>query len=282
MDSIAVVTDSTAAMPDSLVRQHDIRVVPQVVILDGKPLLDGVDIGADQFYARMKSADELPTTSQATIGAFKQAFEPLVKEGAQIVAVLVGDKLSGTMQSAVQAKAMFPEAKIKIVNSETVAMALGFQVLAAARAVAQGASLEEAAEAAQRAKERTGLIMVLETLEYLHRGGRIGAAARYLGTALNIKPLLEVREGAVEPLERVRTKAKATARLIDIIAERANPRERLQLAVHHAAIPEEAGQFGRELEERLKPSELHMSAIPPAIGAHVGPGALGVAYYMEG
>jgi DegV family protein with EDD domain len=220
----------------------------------------------------------MPTTSQATIGAFKEIFEPNVNAGRPIVAILISEKLSGTIQSAKSAKEMFPGAQIEIVNSESAAMAMGFQVLAAARAADAGQSFGEVVKLAQDAKNHTGVVLMVDTLEFLHRGGRIGGAARLLGTALNLKPILELKEGVLEAVERVRTRAKAQARLLSLVEERINSRPNVRLAVLHAAAESEARQLLDEAAKRFNPVETVFSEVSPVVGAHVGPGTLGMCY----
>lgn len=223
----------------------------------------------------------MPTTSQATIGAFKQVFEPLVEEGRPILAILVSGKLSGTIQSAEQAKVEFPEAKIVIVDSEAAAMALGFQVLAAARGAREGKSFEQVVEIARQAKRRTGVLLVVDTLEFLHRGGRIGGASRLLGTALSMKPVLELQDGVLEMVEKVRTRSKAQARLLDILEERIDGRPNLRLAVLHAAAEQQARDLLEVAANRLSPIETVFSEVSPVVGTHVGPGTLGLCYSVE-
>jgi DegV family protein with EDD domain len=275
------VTDSTSYLPEELRRRHEIQVIPQVLIWGGETLLDGVDIMPTAFYERLKTADVMPTTSQATIGAFKDLFEPHVRAGRPILAVLVSQKLSGTIQSAQSAKELFPGARIEIVNSESAAMAMGFQVLAAARAAEAGKSFDEVLAVAKDAKNHTGVVLVVDTLEFLHRGGRIGGAARLLGTALNLKPILELQDGVIEAVERVRTRSKAQARLLGLLEERINGRPNLRLAVLHAAAEREARQLLDEAARRLKPMETVFSEVSPVVGAHVGPGTLGLAYSVD-
>ncbi|MFQ5943022.1 MAG: DegV family protein [Anaerolineales bacterium] len=277
----AFVTDSTAYIPPNQVQQFDIKVIPQVLIWDEETMLDGVDIQPTTFYERLKESKTMPTTSQATIGAFKETFEPLVEEGRPILAVLISDKLSGTIQSAEQAKAMFPEATIAIVDSESAAMAMGFQLLAAARAARAGGTFEEVTEVAREAKYNTGVVLSVDTLEYLHRGGRIGGASRLLGTALSMKPILELQDGVIEAVERVRTRSKAQARLLDILEERIDGRSKLRLAVMHAAAEEQARKLLEEASNRLDPMETVFSDLSPVVGAHVGPGTLGLCYSVE-
>jgi DegV family protein with EDD domain len=281
MTRMAFVTDSTAYLPEPLRSKYDIHVAPQVLIWGEENLLDGVDIQPTQFYERLKTAEVMPKTSQATVAAFQKIFEPLVVEGRPILAILISTKLSGTVQSAELAKANFPHARIEIIDTESCAMALGFQVLAAARAAEQGKSFDEVAALARSAKQKTGVVLVVDTLEFLHRGGRIGGANRFLGTALSIKPLLELREGRIEPIERVRTKSKAVARLLDLLEQRIAGRGNLRLAVLHAAAEQEARDLLEVAAKRLNPIETVFSEVSPVVGAHIGPGTLGMCYSVE-
>ena len=281
MPDIAVVTDSTAYIPPELVEKYQIRVAPQISIWGEESYLDGVDMFPAEFYERLKTSKEIPTTSQATVASFHKIFEPLVAEGKQIVAVLISEKLSGTLQSAQQAKAMFPEATIALVDSQSAAMELGFQALAAARAVQAGKTFQEVVDLAERAKQHTGVFFVVDTLEYLHRGGRIGGAARLFGTAINLKPILHVQDGRVESFERVRTKTKAYARLLDIIQERVEGKPNIRLATLHAAAEADARGLLEEASRRLNPIETLVSEVSPAVGTHVGPGTVGLAYCTD-
>ncbi len=282
MSNVAIVTDSTAAMPDSLVEFFGIQVAPQVVIWNETSYEDGIDITAKQFYARLATDEQMPTTSQATVASFHKAFEPMVAAGRPVLAVVLSDQLSGSYDSAMQAKEMFPGAEIEVFNSETVAMALGFQVTAAARVAAEGGPLEACLDAAKLAHDRTGLLIVVDTLEFLHRGGRIGGAAHLLGTALNLKPLLEVRDGRVEALERIRTKTKALARLLDILESRVGDQARpLRITIHHTGVEDDGKGLEDTVRDRFTPNEMFNTIIPPAVGVHVGPGAIGLAYCFE-
>lgn len=281
MSKPVLVTDSTSYFPEELRRKYDIRVVPQVVIWGEETLQDGVDIMPTAFYERLKTASVMPTTSQATIGAFQGIFEPLARERRQVIAILVSQKLSGTIQSAEAAKAMLPGAQIEIVNSESCAMAMGFQVLAAARASEAGKAYDQVLAIAKDARNHTGVLLVVDTLEFLHRGGRIGGASRLLGTALNLKPILELQHGVIEPVDRVRTRSKAQARLLDLLEERINGRPNLRLAVLHAAAEPDARVLLEAATKRLNPIETVFSEVSPVVGAHVGPGTLGMCYSVD-
>jgi DegV family protein with EDD domain len=173
---------------------------------------------------------------------------------------------------------MVPEARIEIVDSTTAAMALGFEALAAARLAEQGASLEECREIAEEAARHVGVIFAVNTLEFLHRGGRIGGGARFLGNALNIKPILELKDGRVEAIERVRTRSKSLQRVIDLVEQRIAGRQPVRLAVLHANAPEEAKVLLEEAKYCLDPIESVFSQVSPVVGTHAGPGTVGLAF----
>ncbi|HUS83772.1 MAG TPA: DegV family protein [Anaerolineales bacterium] len=283
MSKIAIISDSTAYIPQKFLDQYDIKVASSYSIWDGGKEMyrDGTEMLPSEFYARLKVSADIPSTSQATVTDFNEIFEPLVAEGRPIIAILVSPKLSGTLQSATLAKENFPDAKIELVNSMSVAMDLGFQVLAAARAVEAGKSFEEVVELAQKAQNHTGVFFVVDTLEYLHRNGRIGGAKRLLGTALSMKPLLRIEDGQVEPFENVRTKTKAKARLLDVVGEELDGKQNVRIAILHAATEEEALILLREAEEKFNPIEAFISEVSPAVGANVGPGTVGIAFCTD-
>jgi DegV family protein with EDD domain len=281
MPRIGIITDSSAYIPPDLVQKYDIKVAPLISIWGEEELEDGIDIMPDEFYARLREADDLPTTSQATIRYFESLFRPLVEQGTPILAIVLSEKLSGTLSSATQARAMFPDATIELVDSETISMALGYQVLAAARAAEAGGSFEDVVKLAKGAKEYTGIYFVVETLEYLHRGGRIGGASRIFGSALNIKPILWVDDGQVEPLERVRTKGKAVSRLLEILDDKLAGKPNLRVATLHAGVEQEAVDLLKVVEERWATVEGHVTPVSPAVGTHVGPGTVGICYSTD-
>jgi DegV family protein with EDD domain len=281
MSRIAVITDSLASLPEELINQYDINVAPQVLVWGDESYLDGVDITPQEFYTRLKSSKEMPTTSQATLASFKEIFEALVPEGRPIVAIVGSSKLTATMNSAEQAKALFPDATIEVIDSLDVAMSMGFQVLAAARAVEDGKSFDEVVALARKAKEQTGVMFVVDTLEFLHRGGRIGGAKRLFGTALSLKPLLEVQEGRVEAVENIRTKKKAINRLLEVVEGRLANRSNVRIAGLHAAAEQEARALLDEAKNRCSPIETIWSEVTPVIGTHAGPGTVGLAYCTD-
>jgi DegV family protein with EDD domain len=278
MAKVVVVTDSTAYVPPELVQRHGMIVAPLYVNWDGRTYRDGVDITLTEFYSRLQTSKTLPTTSQATPDDFRRIFSGLLSDGCEVLGVFISQTLSGTLESAWQVKKTMPEAPIELVDSRTSAMALGFVALAAARAAEAGASLAESAETARRAIRQTNVLFVVDTLEYLHRGGRIGGAKRFLGTALNLKPLLTLVDGRVEAVETVRTKKKAVERMLDLIAADVHDLRPLRMSPLHAFAREEGEALAEAVAARFRPEECILSEVSPAIGTHVGPGTVGVAY----
>jgi DegV family protein with EDD domain len=281
MSKVAVVTDSTGYIPKDLIDQYRIPVAPLVVIWGEETLRDDIDIKPVEFYNRLKTAKVMPSTSQPPAADFAKIFESLQEEGYDILAILIASTLSGTIASAQQAKKELQGANIEIFDSKTTAMALGFQTLAAVRAATEGASLAECLSAAEKARDNSGVLFAVDTLEFLHRGGRIGGASRYLGTALQLKPLLTIEDGKIEALERVRTKKKAHARLSEIIVERLQGKSNIRLATLHADAAEDANNLLGKTAERLDVVEKVYSEVSPVIGTHVGPGTVGLAYAYD-
>ena len=280
MSKIAIVTDSTAYIPPDLVKKHNLTVTPQVLIWDEETYQDGVDIQPDEFYTRLRTAKVMPTTSQVSPATMKSTFESLIEKDFDVLGIFLSAKLSGTIQSATQAVNMMEKAgeKVTFVDSNTTAMAMGFQVLAVARAVEDGASLDDAIALAEKAREHTGVYFAVDTLEFLHRGGRIGGAQRFLGTALNMKPVLEIKDGRVEAIERIRTKKKALNRVLELVAEQAKGKTPIRLATLHANASDEARALLDQTAELLNPVETVFSEVSPVIGTHAGPGTIGLAY----
>jgi DegV family protein with EDD domain len=279
MSKVALVTDSTTYLPKELSKGYDIHIVPSVVIWSGQELKDGFDIQPAEFYKRLSTATEMPSTSQPSPAAFKEMFEKLIKDGfTDILGLFVSAKLSGTIASAEQAKALVSGANIEIMDGHSASMGTGWALLEAAKAAKAGKSLKECAEIAKRAGEHSGLLLLVDTLEFLHRGGRIGGGARFLGTALNLKPILEVEEGALEARERVRTKSKAMERMVELAEERIAGRTPLHLAVVHANAADDAKALLDAASKRLKPVETALTDVSPAVGTHTGPGTLGIAF----
>jgi DegV family protein with EDD domain len=280
MSKVAIVTDSTAYLPSDVLKEYSITVTPQILIWGDETFQDGVDIQPDEFYRKLETAKIMPTTSQVAIITMKNAFEKLLEAGYDVLGIFISAKLSGTMQSAIQAKEMLPKAaaKIALVDSNSTAMAMGFHVLAVARASQAGVNLAECQKLAEAAKNHTGVYFVVDTLEFLRRGGRIGGAQAMLGSVLNFKPLLELRDGRIESIEKIRTKGKAINRMIDLVVERAAGRTPVRLATLHANAEAEARAALEGAAARLDPVEQILASVSPVIGSHAGPGTVGLAY----
>jgi DegV family protein with EDD domain len=282
MGKVMIVTDSTAYIPRELLNGQPIVSVPLQVIWGNEILRDGIDILPEEFYQRLSSEKELPSTSQVTPEEFTTIYGSLLEKGYDILSIHISGKLSGTLDSAAQARKAFPAGRIELLDSQSTSMAMGFQVLSAARIGATGATLKECKAVAEKAIRQSGIDFVVNTLEFLHRGGRIGGAQAFMGTMLNMKPVLELQHGRIEPVDRVRTFTKALDRLLDIVenkmAHEAGP---IRLSVVHANSLRAAESLLERAIKRFPTSlvtDAVISAISPVIGTHVGPGALGIAY----
>ena len=282
MSKVAIVTDSTAYIPRDVREKYPITVVPQVVTWGEEVFEDDVTITPEQFYSRLRGAKVLPKTSQVSVVNMHKAFESLIAQGYEVLGMFVSSKLSGTFQSANLAREELTSGKEKIhlIDSETVAMALGFQVLAVIRAAQEGASVADCKALAEKAKSHTGVYLTVDTLEFLHRGGRIGGAQRFLGTALNLKPVLAVEGGRIEPVERVRTRMKALDRVVEVVAEKCAGKSPVRIATLHADAQQDAKYLLDKIAPLVNPVETVMAAVSPAVGANAGPGTVGLAYMI--
>lgn len=280
MSKIAVVTDSTSWIPRDLLNQYNIIVAPQVLIWGGQTLNDGIDIQPEEFYSRIKTDKVMPTTSQASIATMEKIFREQTEKDMEVIGIFVSSRLSGTQQSAIQASEMLGAAgkKVHLVDSLSTAMAMGFQVLATARAIADGANVSEAIAVAEKARDHTGVYFAVDTLEFLHRGGRIGGAQRLLGTALNMKPVLALQDGRVEAVERIRTKSKAVERVLELVVEKTRGKPPIRLATLHANALQEARELLERASKELNPVESLLTEVSPVVGNHAGPGTVGLAY----
>ena len=283
MSKIAIVTDSTSFLPSDLVKKHNITVTPQVLIWDEETLQDGVDIQPSEFYTRLKNSKTMPSTSQVSPNVMQSTFQGLVDKGYEVVGIFVSSKLSGTLQSAAQGKEQMGTAgeKVTLVDSYATSMSLGLIALAAARAADNGANLKETVAIAEKAKQNSGLFFAVDTLEFLHRGGRIGGAQRFIGSALNLKPILALKEGKVEGVERIRTKSKAHDRVLELIAEQVTGKPNIRLATLHANAGEEAKALLDRTAQQVKAVETIFAEVSPVVGTHAGPGTVGLAYSFD-
>jgi DegV family protein with EDD domain len=278
---VAVVTDSCAYIPPELVDRYGIHIVPVYFTMGEQSWRDGVDIEPPAFYELLRTSRDFPKTSQPNVADFHDLFLGLVGKVDAVVTIHVSGKLSGTVASATAAAAELPELPIEIIDSQNVSMGQGYPVLAAARAADAGGDLAAVAAAARFFIGKTHIYFVLGTLEYLHRGGRIGNVSWLLGSILDLKPVLEFRDGLIEAAARVRTRRKALQKVYELVGERVSPGDRIHMSIINVAAPDEAAEFGAELIARFQPVEVMEVECSPAIGAHAGPGTVGVAFYVE-
>ncbi|MFI6524296.1 DegV family protein [Streptomyces uncialis] len=273
---VAIVTDSTAYLPERAMRQHDITSVPLTVVLGDQALEEGTEISARSLAQALQKRRPV-TTSRPAPEVFAATYREVARSGAPgIVSLHLSSELSGTYDAAVLAARDAP-VPVHVVDTGMIAMALGFCAVAAAQAAAAGAGIDEAVAAAEKRAAATSAYFYVDTLDYLRRGGRIGTAQALFGSALAVKPLLQLADGRIEPLEKVRTAAKAIARLEEIAADRAGVGGPVDIAVHHLAAAEKAAALAERLRERIPGlGELHVSEVGAVIGAHTGPGLLGV------
>ena len=280
---IAIVTDSTAYIPADYIKKYNITVTPQVLIWDNQTYRDGIDIGSDEFFARLKTAKVMPSTSQVSPSSMQSTFQPLVDQGYDVLGIFISSKLSGTLQSAMQGRDAMGSAaeKVTLIDSQSTAMALGFQVLGASRALETGASLKEVVALAEGAHTKTGVLFAVDTLEFLHRGGRIGGAQRFIGAALNLKPILELRNGLVEGIERIRTKSKAHDRILELVAEKTKGKANVRIASLHANAAEDAKALLDRAVKEVNAVETIFTEVSPVVGTHTGPGTVGLAFMFD-
>ncbi|MBP6177272.1 MAG: DegV family protein [Anaerolineales bacterium] len=283
MSKIAIVTDSTSFLPAELIKKHSITVTPQVLIWEEKTYRDGVDIQPSEFYTRLKTAKKMPSTSQVSPATMQSTFQGLVDQGYDVLGIFISSKLSGTMQSAMQGKEMMGAAgeKVTVVDSFSTSMSLGLIVLAAARAVESGSSISDCLAAVEKTRRNSGIFFAVDTLEFLHRGGRIGGAQRFIGSALGLKPILALKEGKVEGVERIRTKSKAHDRLLELITEQVNGKSNIRIATLHANASEDAKALLDRAAQQLNPVETIFAEVSPVVGSHTGPGTVGLAFSFE-
>ncbi|RFU86989.1 DegV family protein [Streptomyces triticagri] len=271
---VAIVTDSTAYLPQRATEQHGIHSVPLTVVLGDRALEEGTEISARSLALALQKRQAV-TTSRPGPETFAETYRAAARDGATgIVSLHLSSEFSGTYDAAVLAAKDAP-VPVRVVDTGMVAMALGFCALAAAEVTEAGGSVDEAVVAAEKRAASTSAYFYVDTLDYLRRGGRIGAAQALLGSALAVKPLLQLDGGRIELLEKVRTASRAIARLEEVVVERAGAAA-VDIAVHHLAAPERADALADRLRDRVPGlAELHVSEVGAVIGAHTGPGLLG-------
>jgi DegV family protein with EDD domain len=273
--AVRIVTDSTCDMSPHLARELGVTVVPLSVIFGDEVLKEGYEIGHDLFYDRLIRGKTLPTTSAPSVGDFLQAYESLLEGDDEIVSIHLSSKLSATYNNACQARDKLGKrsGKVSVIDSQLVSLGMSFVVAAAARAASGGAKVTDVKKAVEGMIPRVRILVVLDTLEYVRRGGRIGRARAFLGRMLRVKPILYIRDGEVHPGERVRTKGQAHERIFQIVTSYPKVEE---AAVAYSTNAAEANEMAKRLREALPGVSCGVSRLGPVIGVHAGPGVLGV------
>jgi len=284
MSGVRVVSDSAVCLPKQLIEKYNIELVPETIIFGTKVYRDGVDLVPSEFYVKLGEAKDLPTTSAPSPQDFIDAYQKVAKDADSIACILVSSGFSHMgLRAALTARESVPQPPIEIFDSQTAVGAYGFVALAAAKAAAAGKPLPEVIEAAKDVQKRVNLILTLDTLKYLAKGGRIGKAAHWAGTVLSIKPILEVppATGVLEPLERVRTRRKALGRLLEIMQDRVGKGQRLHASIEQANVLEDAHWLEAQLSSLFDCAEIYINDFAPVAGVHCGPGVIGISFYAD-
>jgi len=281
VNRIAIVTDSVANLPPRVAEEHNIHVLPLNIIWQGEALRDGVDLTPEAFYARLRTDHYMPTTSTITPSELLETFHALAKEADAIVGIFLAHELSGTCEAAQMTQRLAPTLPLHVVDSRTAAMAQGFVVLEAARAAEAGATADQVVSRAQEMIPRVHVIATVETLEYLRRGGRIGAASALLGSMLQMKPVIGIPpgHGTVVGYARPRTWRHGVESMIELMAREVGNRP-VHVAVGHGGHENEAAALAEKVQQRFDVRELYVTYFTPVMGAHAGP-VLSVSFYAD-
>lgn len=270
--TVRVVTDSTADLPADVVRDLNITVVPAYIGIGGRSYRDGIDISPEDVYKKLVESDSPITTSQPSPGDFAEAYKHVLKEADEIVSIQATSRLSGTFQSAVQAREMVnAKGRIEVVDSASVSMGLGLVTIAAARLAKAGVSLSGVLEESHRAINQVHIWAIFDTLKYVFRGGRLGKASALLGTMLTVKPVLTMKDGVLHPAGFVRTRARGIEKLLDYVKRFQNVHD---IGIVHSTTPEEAQTLRCRLSALVDKNRIYVSQLGPALGVHGGPGTL--------
>jgi DegV family protein with EDD domain len=274
---IRVLVDSASSISPEVAQQLGLHLIPMKVSFGEETFLDGITLDARGFYDRLMARHHLPITSQPSAGEFLDVFQRLTADGSELLCILISHQMSGTLSSAEAARDMLPERSIHIFNSLSVSIGQALMALAALDMASADQPIEAILAQLERMRAQMRVFFVVDTLEFLQRGGRIGGATALLGTMLSIKPLLHIVNGRIEPLEKVRTKQKALERMLDLMEEQVGRDTPVWCAVAHTNVPEEADRLEQEVRRRLNCARVFTTEAGPTIATHCGPGVLGIA-----
>jgi DegV family protein with EDD domain len=280
-EAVRIVTDTTASLPEGYAAQHPLEVVPQVIIFGQESYLEDVEITYDEFVRRLRSSSQLPKTAAPPPQEFVKAYERQLAHAETLISIHPTSDASGTVRSAITTKeADFPRADIRIIDTRTIGGALGSLVRMAVQWAESGVSADEIEARIRALVPRSRTYFLIRTLEYLQKGGRIGGAAALMGSVLQIKPILEVREGRVEVLEKVRTQQRARERLLELITEQCPHSPEAYPCVMHADVLADARRLAADLQAALGFRDIPIVNVGSAITTHGGPGVLGVGFFI--
>jgi len=277
MENLQIVTDSMANIPEAHCQEYSIKVVPLPYVWDGQTYYD-FDIGPRDFYKKLRNSSTIPKTSGPPPALFKEQYEALGADDRPVLAITVAEFFSSTYKSANLAKDMVPDIRVTVFSSDSNSMGHGFQVLAAARAARAGKSVDEILPILDEIKRNTGVVFATPNMKYLQRGGRINHIEYFFASALKIIPIMEIRNGPIEMVERVRQPNNVIPRLLEIVSTRLEGKKPIRMAILHADAESQAWELAKRIRERYAPDELITSEITPVLGIHAGPDALGLAY----
>ena len=275
---VAIVTDGTCSLTTAQGEQLGIHVAPIYVTLGEKTYRAGIDLDSEEFYRFLSASKKLPTTAQPTVTDFVNIYNKLAEEAEEIVTIVISHHMSATIQSAEMAREQFDKVPVHIIDSESVSLGLGMMAIAAARAAEQGQNAQAVLKLVENLKQKINVIFTVNTLEYLHKGGRIGGATAFLGTALDIKPILYIKNGRIEPLEKQRTRKRSISRLVELMEKNVGEKP-VHVAILHGNVPEESRKLEQSIRGQFNCVELITSDMGPVIGTHAGPGTLGLVFY---
>jgi DegV family protein with EDD domain len=284
MSKVAIVTDSSSHIPEELTEGLPVSVLPLHLVWGEKSYRDNIDIREEEFYRRLQAEKVLPRTSQSSFDDIMKVYQPLVDQGYEILSIHISSRFTNNMENVKMTTQTIAGAVIEFFDSRSSAMEMGFQVLAAARAAVQGANLHTCMELAEKARRNSTSLFTLSTLEFLRRGGRIGNASAFLGSLLDIKPILGTLNGTIEAIERVRTMGKARDRIVQLLKERVGDHAPVRLASQHSNLPDAAlDLLDRAVcaigKQRIV--ETVVCGISPVLGTHMGPGGIGISCVVE-
>lgn len=278
---VKIITDTTSCLPVEIATRYEIPVIPQVIIFGEDTFNEGSDFNYETFIQRLKSSSELPKTAAPSPDLFTHWFRKYSQLGEPIVCIHPSSEVSGTVRSAIVASKDFPKLDIRVIDTRTVSTPLGTIVQIAAQMAQDGCSANEIVEKIDDLVQRCRVYFLVATLDYLAKGGRIGGASALLGSVLQIKPILTLKNGHVDQLSRERTHTRALQRLKEIVLDQAPKDGDAMLSVMHAGVPDEAKKLANELSVLLNQQIIPIANVPPAIATHAGPGIIGVGFFVK-